>query len=178
MEDDTSGELRSILISLVRGSRDVHGVTNEAISHQVPGKGANTIIAGGRGSSAGGKTKGQDGADHLRATRYHIQPKAARRSLQKKNQEKKCQVAKAYDSISKVSLEKAIDKDFGGDVQRAYLALLHSSVNRSRFFAQQLKKAIKVVPSCPLFNLPRAQAPTRRRSFEPSSLAPRWTWNL
>lgn len=52
------------------------------------------------------------------------------------------QVAQQYQQIAGHSLEKAIKKEFSGDIKNGLLAILKYSMNKSEFFAELLHKSM------------------------------------
>ncbi|CAJ0597528.1 unnamed protein product [Cylicocyclus nassatus] len=56
------------------------------------------------------------------------------------------QLRKVFEQFAKLSgatIEKAIEKEFGGDVRKSYLTIVKASTDKQKFFAEQLYYSMK-----------------------------------
>ncbi|XP_046398086.1 annexin B9-like isoform X2 [Ischnura elegans] len=116
---ETSGHFRRLLVSLCQGRRDENPVVNPGICAED----ARALL------KAGEKKWGTDEStfNAILATRSfpHLH-----------------QLMVDYERLSGHSLEKAIKKEFSGDIEEGLLAIVKSAADRSKFFAERLHKAM------------------------------------
>lgn len=116
---DTSGEFKDLLVALVNGAKDPSHHTNDAEAHDD----AVRLFADGKG-----KFKGESHFLNILATKNMYQ-------LRK--------VFAEFEKLSGANIEKAIEKEFSGDLRQAYLTIVRASVNKQKFFATQLHGSMK-----------------------------------
>ncbi|CAB3402655.1 unnamed protein product [Caenorhabditis bovis] len=113
---DTSGEFRDLLVALVTGSKDGSHDTNDAQAKDD----AVRLFADGKA-----KLTKKDGSNFL-----HI--------LATQNQYQLRKVFENFEQLSGTTIEKAIEKEFSGDLQKSYLTIVRATTDKQKFFAQQL----------------------------------------
>ncbi|CAJ0938914.1 unnamed protein product, partial [Mesorhabditis belari] len=120
---DTSGEFRDLLVALVTGAKDPSHETNDAQAKDD----AVRLFADGKGKLAGDKNA----------------PSHFLKILATQNQYQLRKVFAEFEKLSGVSIEKAIEKEFSGDLRNSYLTIARASTNKQKFFAVQLYNAMK-----------------------------------
>ncbi|CAO4371691.1 hypothetical protein L5515_005417 [Caenorhabditis briggsae] len=118
---DTSGEFRDLLVSLVTGSKDGSHDTNDAQAKDD----AVRLFADGKA-----KLAKKDGTHFL-----HI--------LATQNQYQLRKVFAYFQELAGASIEKSIEKEFSGDLQKSYLTIVRAASDKQKFFAQQLHASMK-----------------------------------
>ncbi|CAJ0597529.1 unnamed protein product [Cylicocyclus nassatus] len=63
--------------------------------------------------------------------------------LTSQNQYQLRKVFEEFAKLSGASIEKAIEKQFSGDVQKSYLTIVKASTDKQKFFAEQLHYSMK-----------------------------------
>uniref|UniRef100_A0A1I7WXG3 Annexin n=1 Tax=Heterorhabditis bacteriophora TaxID=37862 RepID=A0A1I7WXG3_HETBA len=119
---ETSGEFKDLLVSLITGSKDTSHDTND----QAAKDDAVRLFADGKGKFAS-----KDGPSHflkILATQNHYQ-------LRK--------VFAVFEDLSGSTIEKAIEKEFSGDLQKSYLTIARAASDKQKFFAIQLFNSMK-----------------------------------
>ncbi|GMT21193.1 hypothetical protein PFISCL1PPCAC_12490, partial [Pristionchus fissidentatus] len=119
---DTSGEFKDLLVALVNGSKDGGHSTNDAQAHDD----AVRLFADGKGKFKGGA----EGSHFLQI-------------LATQNMYQLRKVFAEFEKLSGQNIEKAIEKEFSGDLRNAYLTIVRASVNKQKFFATQLYNSMK-----------------------------------
>ncbi|CAJ0597526.1 unnamed protein product [Cylicocyclus nassatus] len=119
---DTSGEFKDVLVALITGMKDSSRSTddNQAKDDAV------RLFADGKA-----KLVGKGAPSHF----LNI--------LVSQNQH---QLRKVFDNFANLSgntIEKAIEKEFSGDLQKSYLTIVKASTDKQKFFAEQLHNAMK-----------------------------------
>ncbi|KAF8358894.1 nex-1 [Pristionchus pacificus] len=118
---DTSGEFKDLLVALVGGSKDGGHSTNDVQAKDD----AIRLYADGKA-----KLKGGAGSHFL-----HI--------LATQNMYQLRKVFAEFEKLSGTSIETAIKKEFSGDLEKAYLTIVGATVNKQKFFAEQLHASMK-----------------------------------
>ncbi|CAD6190323.1 unnamed protein product [Caenorhabditis auriculariae] len=119
---DTSGEFKDLLVSLVTGSRDGTHDTNDAAAKDD----AVRLFADGKG-----KLTSKDEPSHFL------------KILSTQNQYQLRKVFAHFEQLSGVPIEKVIEKEYSGDLQKSYLTIVRAATDKQRFFAQQLYNSMK-----------------------------------
>ena len=116
---ETSGNFKRLLVSLCAGGRDESGVTD--------------VYAAQR-----------DATELLRAGELQIgtDESTFNMILCQRNYQQLRLVCEEYAKMTGHSLEKAIQKEFSGDIKDGLLAILESVNNKHGFFAERLKKSM------------------------------------
>ncbi|CAJ0582268.1 unnamed protein product, partial [Mesorhabditis spiculigera] len=120
---ETSGEFRDLLVALVTGSKDPSHDTNDVQAKDD----AVRLFADGKGKFAGTKD----------------QPSHFLKILATQNQYQLRKVFAEFEKLSGATIEKAIEKEFSGDLKNGYLTIARASSNKQSFFATQLYNAMK-----------------------------------
>ncbi|KAM9789859.1 annexin A13-like [Neosynchiropus ocellatus] len=120
IEDDTSGEVRTLLTSLLQASRDEGYEVDEELADQ---DAASLFEAG----------EGQFGTDEstfssILAQRNYLQLQAT---------------FKAYESLSGTDILDTIDSEAGGTLKDCYITLVRCAKNPQLYFARRLNAAMK-----------------------------------
>ncbi|PAV88862.1 hypothetical protein WR25_01730 [Diploscapter pachys] len=119
---ETSGEFKELLVNLVDGSRDASQDTNDAAAHDD----AVRLYADGKGK--------------LSAKEEHSN---FLKILATRNQKQLRKIFAEYERLSGGPIEKAINKEFKGDLAASYLAIVRASSDKQAFFAAQMYAAMK-----------------------------------
>lgn len=116
---ETSGNFKRLLVSLCVGSRDESGVT-DVLSAQ------------------------RDATELLRAGELQIgtDESTFNMILCQRNYQQLKLVCEEYAKMTGHTLERAIQKEFSGDIKDGLLAILESVNNKHGFFAERLKKSM------------------------------------
>jgi len=119
LQGDTSGSFGRLLISMTTGGRNENPVADAAIAEQD----AKTLY------EAGEKKWGTDESafNSVLATRSYPQLRA---------------MFEAYERLYSHPFEKAIDKEFSGDVKRGMLAVVKAARNRAAYFAERIHNSV------------------------------------
>ncbi|EYC28225.1 hypothetical protein Y032_0008g52 [Ancylostoma ceylanicum] len=120
---ETSGEFKDLLVALVTGSRDSSRNTND----QEAKDDAVRLYADGKA-----KLVGKGAASHFL------------KILATQNQYQLRKVFAAFADLSGSTIEKAIEKEFSGDLQKSYLTIVQAASDKQKFFARQLYNSMKV----------------------------------
>ncbi|KAG8233999.1 hypothetical protein J437_LFUL013917 [Ladona fulva] len=121
LKGDTSGHFRRLLVSLCQGHRDENPNVNEAAVTQD----AQALLKAGKCESRFGTDESTFNAVLASRSYHHLQ-----------------RVMAEYERLSGHSLEKAIKKEFSGDIMEGLLAIVKSAANRPRFFAERLHNSM------------------------------------
>ncbi|CAI4230729.1 unnamed protein product [Auanema sp. JU1783] len=119
---ETSGEFKELLIALVTGSKDASHETNDAEAKDD----AVRLFADGKGKFAN-----KEGPSHFM------------KILATQNQYQLRKVFNYFEELSGNTIEKAIEKEFSGDLRQTYLTIARSAIDKQKFFAQQLYNSMK-----------------------------------
>ncbi|KHJ78138.1 Annexin, partial [Oesophagostomum dentatum] len=119
---ETSGEFKDLLCALVTGSRDSSRDTND----QEAKDDAVRLYADGKA-----KLVGKGAASHFL------------KILASQNQYQLRKVFAAFAELSGSTIEKAIEKEFSGDLQKSYLTIVQAASDKQKFFARQLYNSMK-----------------------------------
>ncbi|XP_075405415.1 annexin A13 isoform X2 [Tenrec ecaudatus] len=121
IKDDTSGNLRKILVALLQANRD----EGDDIDKDLAGQDAKDLYDAG---------EGRWGTDEL----------AFNEVLAKRSFKQLRATFQAYQLIGK-DIEEAIEEETSGDLKKAYLTLVRCARDREGYFAERLYKAMKGV---------------------------------
>lgn len=121
---DTSGDFKDLLLKLVGGSKDLGYATNDKLAHDD----AVQLLAESRG-----KFKNPKEGSHFM------------KILATQNTYQLRKIFAEFHKLSGQTIDDAIAEAFSGDVEKAYLAIVHASANKQQFFASQLKNSMKGV---------------------------------
>ncbi|RCN46267.1 Annexin [Ancylostoma caninum] len=138
---DTSGEFKDLLVALVTGSRDGSRNTND----QEAKDDAVRLYADGKA-----KLVGKDSPSHflkILATQNQYQLRKVSVSHCMVNHREVnvgVKVFAAFADLSGSTIEKAIEKEFSGDLQKSYLTIVQAASDKQKFFARQLYNSMKV----------------------------------
>ncbi|VDP57907.1 unnamed protein product [Heligmosomoides polygyrus] len=119
---ETSGEFKDLLCALITGSRDPSTHTND----QMAKDDAIRLYSDGK-AKLGGK-----GA-----------PSHFLNILATQNQYQLRKIFAAFAELSGSTIEKAIEKEFSGDLQKSYLTIVRAASDKQKFFATQLYNSMK-----------------------------------
>ncbi|VDM56095.1 unnamed protein product [Angiostrongylus costaricensis] len=119
---ETSGEFKDLLVALVTGSRDSSHDTNDAMAKDD----AIRLFADGKA-----KLVAKDSPSHFL------------KILATQNQYQLRKVFAEFAKLSGSSIEKAIEKEFSGDLQKSYLTIVRAASDKQKFFAVQLYNSMK-----------------------------------
>lgn len=119
---ETSGEFKDLLCALITGSRDGSSHTNDAQAKDD----AIRLYSDGKG-----KLSGKDAPSHFLSI------------LATQNQYQLRKIFAAFADLSGSSIEKAIEKEFSGDLQKSYLTIVRAASDKQKFFAMQLYNSMK-----------------------------------
>ncbi|VDP39380.1 unnamed protein product [Heligmosomoides polygyrus] len=115
--EDTSGEFRRILSSLISGVRDDDDHTDDQRAREDAAR---------LYSNDEGKLTPKSDPDYF----HHVVLTSNQHQLKK--------MCDAYAELSGMNIEKQIEKEFSGDVRNAYLTIVRLAANRQKYFATQL----------------------------------------
>ncbi|CAJ0597525.1 unnamed protein product [Cylicocyclus nassatus] len=119
---DTSGEFKDLLCALATGSKDSGRETNDANAKDD----AIRLFADGKA-----KLVGKGAPSHFLTI------------LASQNQYQLRKVFAEFANLSGTTIEKAIEKEFSGDLQKSYLTIVKASTDKQKFFAEQLYYSMK-----------------------------------
>ncbi|XP_045142968.1 annexin A13 [Echinops telfairi] len=122
VKDDTSGNLRKILVALLQANRD----EGDDIDKDLAGQDAKDLYDAG---------EGRWGTDELAFNEV-----LARRSFKQLRA-----TFQAYQVLIGKDIEEAIEEETSGDMKKAYLTLVRCARDREGYFAERLYKAMKGV---------------------------------
>lgn len=117
---DTSGDFRDILVTLLQGNRD----DNYTINTTKAREDARRLL----------------GDEHKKSKPDKL---AFRTILTSQNTRQLMKLFNEYENICGYSIEQGIEKCFGGDAERAYLAIVQCIKNTPIFFANQIYNSMK-----------------------------------
>ncbi|VDO58264.1 unnamed protein product [Haemonchus placei] len=119
---ETSGEFKDLLVAIITGSRDPSNHTND----QQAKDDAVRLYADGKG-----KLSGKDSPSHFLSI------------MASQNQYQLRKIFAAFAELSGSSIEKLIEKEFSGDLQKSYLTIVRAASDKQKFFATQLYNSMK-----------------------------------
>uniref|UniRef100_A0A8C5LBZ2 Annexin n=1 Tax=Jaculus jaculus TaxID=51337 RepID=A0A8C5LBZ2_JACJA len=122
IKDDTSGNLRKILVSLLQANRD----EGDGVDKELAGQDAKDLYDAG---------EGRWGTDEL----------AFNEVLAKRSYKQLQATFQAYEILIGKDLEETIKEETSGDLQKAYLTLVRCAKDREGYFADRLYKSMKGV---------------------------------
>lgn len=120
VKDDTSGNLKKILVSLLQANRD----EGDNVDKELAGQDAKDLYDAG---------EGRWGTDELAFTEV-----LAQRSYRQLRA-----TFEAYQTLIGRDIEEAIEAETSGDLQKAYLTLVRCARDQEGYFADRLYKAMK-----------------------------------
>ncbi|XP_006157599.1 annexin A13 isoform X2 [Tupaia chinensis] len=120
VKDDTSGNLKKILVSLLQANRD----EGDDVDKDLAGQDAKDLYDAG---------EGRWGTDELAFNEV-----LAKRSLKQLRA-----TFQAYQILIGKDMEEAIEEETSGDLQKAYLTLVRCARDREGYFADRLYKSMK-----------------------------------
>ncbi|XP_004431145.1 PREDICTED: annexin A13 [Ceratotherium simum simum] len=120
VKDDTSGNLRKILVSLLQANRDEGGDVDKDLA----GKDAKDLYDAGEG-------------------RWGTEELAFNEVLAKRSHKQLQATFQAYQILIGKDVEEAIKAETSGDLQKAYLTLVRCARDHQGYFAERLYKAMK-----------------------------------
>ncbi|XP_042529048.1 annexin A13 [Dipodomys spectabilis] len=120
VKDDTSGNLRRILVSLLQANRD----EGDEVDKDLAGQDAKDLYDAG---------EGRWGTDEL----------AFNEVLARRNYKQLRATFQAYQILIGKDMEEAIEEETSGDLQKAYLTLVRSAQDLQGYFADCLYKSMK-----------------------------------
>ncbi|KJH53032.1 Annexin [Dictyocaulus viviparus] len=119
---ETSGEFKDLLVALITGSRDSGHDTNDAMAKDD----AIRLYADGKA-----KLVAKDAPSHFL------------KILASENQYQLRKIFAEFAELSGSTIEKAIEKEFSGDLQKSYLTIVRAASDKQKFFAMQLYNSMK-----------------------------------
>ncbi|XP_054446066.1 annexin A13 [Pteronotus mesoamericanus] len=122
VKDDTSGNLKKILVSLLQADRD----EGDDVDKDLSGQDARDLYDAGEGCW---------GTDEL----------AFNEVLAKRNYKQLRATFQAYQILMGKDIEEAIEAETSGDLQKAYITLVRCARDQEGYFADRLYKAMKGV---------------------------------
>ncbi|KAM6216080.1 annexin A13 [Rhynchocyon petersi] len=120
VKDDTSGNLRKILVALLQANRD----EGDDVDKDLAGQDAKDLYDAG---------EGRWGTDEL----------AFNEVLAKRSFKQLRATFQAYQTLMGKDIEEAIEDEASGDLKKAYLTLVRCARDREAYFAESLYKAMK-----------------------------------
>ncbi|XP_004469521.2 annexin A13 isoform X2 [Dasypus novemcinctus] len=120
VKDDTSGNLRKILVSLLQANRD----EGDDVDKDLAGQDAKDLYDAG---------EGRWGTDEL----------AFSEVLAKRSYKQLRATFQAYQVLIGKDIEASIEEETSGDLQKAYLTLVRCARDRESYFAERLYKSMK-----------------------------------
>ncbi|EPY84791.1 annexin A13 isoform 5 [Camelus ferus] len=120
VKDDTSGNLKKILVSLLQANRD----EEDNVDKDLAGQDAKELYDAG---------EGRWGSDEL--TFNEVLARRSRKQLRA--------TFEAYQILIGKDIEEAIEAETSGDLQKAYLTLVRSARDLQGYFADRLYKSMK-----------------------------------